>query len=261
MICLSKNGKDEFVNAFAKGTNSKVVTDLDFTTTEPVVFRSIAKRELIQYRLANNLPFYYIDSGYFGNYKSDINREGKKLWHRIVKNGLQHSNIITRSSDRFDKLKIKIRDFNKQTGDSVLLALPSSKPCKFYGIDIEEWKEQVITEIRKYTDRPIIVREKPKLREDRVNSSIYEDLENAYVLVTFNSIAAVESVLYGVPAITLAPTAADPVCDKSISKIESLTNQETDKIYDWACHLAYGQFHYQELLNGEAWRILKNESC
>jgi len=75
--------------------------------------------------------------------------------------------------------------------------------------------------------------------------------------VTYQSIAAVESVLYGVPAFTLAPTAADPVCDKDLSLIEHPTVQDNDKIYKWACHLAYGQFHIDELKNRTAYRLLR----
>jgi hypothetical protein len=86
-------------------------------------------------------------------------------------------------------------------------------------------------------------------------------LDNCHALVTYQSIAAVESVLYGVPAFTLAPTAADPVCDKDLSLLENPTLQDKDKIYRWACHLAYGQFHIDEFKNGTAYRILLNDQC
>jgi hypothetical protein len=78
-------------------------------------------------------------------------------------------------------------------------------------------------------------------------------------MVTYQSIAAVESVMYGVPAFTLAPTAADPVANKDLSNIENPQWSDTDTIYKWACHLAYGQFHVNELKNGDAYRMLKNE--
>jgi len=84
-------------------------------------------------------------------------------------------------------------------------------------------------------------------------------LDNCHALVTYQSIAAVESVLYGVPAFTLAPTAADPVCDKDLSLIENPTKQDEHKIYKWACHLAYGQFHNDELRDGRAYKILMRD--
>ena len=93
----------------------------------------------------------------------------------------------------------------------------------------------------------------------RIQNSIFDDLENCHALVTFQSVAAVESVLFGVPAFTSAPTAADPVCDKDLSLIENPTPQDSDKIHKWAHHLAYGQFHVSELKDGTAYRMLQNE--
>lgn len=257
MICISKNGKDDFINAFAQGSGFPIKTSVPIDIKDNIIFRSIVKKELIEYRLKNNLPFYYMDSGYFGNYKSQQNPEGNKLWHRIVKNGLQHSQIIQRPDDRFRQLGLQIKKPTARKGNAILLALPSEKPCKFYGIDLQQWKEQTVAEIKKHTDRPIIIREKPKARSQRLVNSIYQDFDKAYVLVTYNSIAAVESILHGIPAITLAPTAADPVCDKSISKVESPTIQHIDKLTAWAHHLAYGQFHHRELADGTAWRLLQ----
>jgi hypothetical protein len=132
---------------------------------------------------------------------------------------------------------------------------PSEKPCKFYGIDRNTWVTETVAEIKKHTDRPIVIRDKA-VRQQRINKTIFEDLDNCHGLVTYQSIAAVESVLYGVPAFTMAPTAADPVCDKDLSLIEKPSQQDEHKIYKWACHLAYGQFHIDEMKNGTAYRIL-----
>jgi len=253
MICLSKNKTDEYVNMFAKGANLPI-QDYSFNYGDnPIMIRGLGKKVLIHSCLKNNHTFYYMDSGYIGNYKSLSNPMGYKVYHRIVKNDLQHNKIIERPDDRWKALKQPIE--KRKHGKHILLVTPSDKPCKFYGIDRNLWVEQTISLIKKYTDRPIVIRDKAP-RQQRVAKTIYEDLNNCHALVTYQSIAAVESVLYGVPAFTAAPTAADPVCDKDLSLIENPTHQDMDKIYKWACHLAYGQFHNTELNNGEAWRIL-----
>ena len=258
MICLSKNLKDEYINLFAQGSNLPLQDYSDTIPDDPILIRSIVKKDLIKKRLAEKKTFYYMDSGYFGNYKSIGNPNGWKIFHRIVKNDLQHNEIIKRPPDRWEQLGIKLYK-QKRNGRHILLVLPSAKPCKFYDIDLNEWTESTIAKIKKYTDRPIVVRDKAG-RTERLKNTIYKDLEKCHAVVTFQSIAAIESVAFGVPAFTLAPTAADPVCDKDLSKLENPTIHHIDKLEAWAHHLAYGQFHINEFKNGKAWRLLKNEN-
>jgi hypothetical protein len=258
MICLSKNLSDEYINMFAQGANLPIQDYDSKFGTNPILIRSMGKRKLIQERLTNNCTFYYMDSGYIGNYKSASNPYSWKLWHRIVKNNIQHSDIIDRPDDRWRKLNYTIERL--KTGTHILLVTPSEKPCKFYGIDRDTWVNNTIAAIKKHTDRPIVVRDKAT-RQQRINNTIFDDLKDCHALVTYQSIAAVEGVLYGIPAFTLAPTAADPVCDKDLSRIETPTRYDSDKIYKWACHLAYGQFHIDEFKNGTAYKILMNENC
>jgi len=257
MICLSKNKTDEYVNMFAKGSKLPIHDyDYDFGK-EPIMIRSMGKRKLIKWCWENKHTFYYMDSGYVGNYKSSSNPYGWKVWHRIVKDDVQHNEIIERPDDRWKHLQYPIE--KRKQGRHILLVTPSEKPCKFYNIDRDLWVEQTISLIKKHTDRPIVVRDKAP-RQQRVVKTIFDDLKDCHALVTYQSIAAVESVLYGVPAFTAAPTAADPVCDKDLSLIENPTLQDEDKIYKWACHLAYGQFHNRELADGTAFRILNEDS-
>ena len=255
MICLSKNLTDEYVNMFAQGANLPIHDyNYKFGNT-PILIRSMGKRKLIHECWENNHTFYYMDSGYVGNYKSKTNPYGWKIWHRIVKNDVQHCKIIDRPDDRWKRLNYPIED--RKQGKHILLVTPSEKPCKFYGIDRDTWVNNTVATIKQYTDRPIVVRNKQPRRQ-RVTHTIFEELSNCHALVTYQSIAAVESVLFGVPAFTLAPTAADYVCDKDISLIDTPTIQDKHKIYKWACSLAYGQFHNDEMKNGTAYKILKD---
>lgn len=257
MICLSKNLTDEYINMFAQGAGLPVQDyDSDYGN-KPILIRSMGKKRLIHECWEKQHTFYYMDSGYVGNYKSISNPHGWKLWHRIVKNNVQHSEIIKRPDDRWKRLDYPIHKL-RNNGHHILLVTPSEKPCKFYGINRDQWVADTVAEIQKRTDRPIIIRDK-EVRQQRINKTIFEDLYKCHALVTYQSIAAVESVLYGVPAFTLAPTAADPVCDKDLDRLENPTVQDKDKIYSWACHLAYGQFHIDEMRNGSAYRMLMNE--
>lgn len=257
MICLSKNKTDEYINMFAKGANLPIYDYNDYPKDKPIMIRSMGKRKLIKECWENKKTFYYMDSGYIGNYKSQANPSGWKVWHRIVKNDVQHNEIIDRPDDRWKALNYPID--KRKKGNHIVLVTPSEKPCKFYGINRDDWVKSTVAEIKKHTDREIIIRDKQP-RQHRITKTIFEDLKGAHALVTYQSIAAVESVLFGIPAFTLAPTAADAVCDKDLKDIESPTLQDEHKIYKWACHLAYGQFHNRELANGTAWRILRETS-
>lgn len=252
-IFLSKNGEDEYINMFATGSKGTVTNTDNFVyedSSAPIVLRGILKYKIMQRCWANNRDFYYMDTGYFGNGRW-------KTWHRIVKNDLQHNNIVLRSSDRLDKLKLKFH--NRRFGSKIIIAAPDEKPCRFYGIDRQHWLDQTVAKIKQHTDRPIVIRERVADRTQRMVSDplVRVLADDVHALVTFNSAAAIESIMMGVPAFVLAPThAAAPVASCDLSQIEHPVWADSDKIHAWACHLAYGQFHISELKNGSAYRIL-----
>lgn len=263
-IFLSKDGNDEYVNMFAKGCGQNITSDADFnyeTSKNPIVLRGILKHKIMKRCWKDSRDFYYIDTGYFGNERTSSNPNGWKIWHRIVKNNLQHGEIIARPNDRWKQFN---KTFNpwKKTGRKILVAAPDEKPCKFYGIDREQWLRETAETIKKYTDRPVEIRERAAKRIDRtVHNTLQSALDDdVFALVTFNSVAAVESIFHGIPVFTLAPAnAASPVSLQDLSLINDPYYPDQDKLYAWACHLSYGQFHISELKNGSARRILENE--
>ena len=262
MIFLSKEGKDEYVNMFAAGCRQAVVSTDNFdynSTSGPIVLRGILKHKIMKQCWKDGRTFYYIDTGYFGNDRTSENPNGWKYWHRIVKNDLQHGEIIARPDDRFKQFNKKFTPWKKD-GRKILVAAPDEKPCKFYGITKDQWVADTVTKIKEYTDRPVEVRERAAKRIDRIaNDTLQSALDNdVFALVTFNSVAAIESVFYGIPAFTLAPAnAASPVALQDLSKIETPYYADSDKLYAWGCHLAYGQFHTTELSSGRALELLE----
>jgi len=260
-IFLSKGDEDEYINMFASGCGTRTLdTDLFVyeDSADPIVLRGILKKKIIHKCWEDNRTFYYMDTGYFGNERTNSNPNGWKYWHRIVKNDLQHGEIIPRPSDRF---KVFNKQFSpwKKKGRKILIAKPDEKPCKFYGVDLDQWVENTVTEIKKYTDRPVVVRERAPKRIDRIVTDTLQQAldDDVFALVTFNSVAAAESIFHGIPAFTLAPAnAASPVSSQDLSKIENPYYPDMDKLYAWGCHLSYGQFHISELKNGKAKEML-----
>jgi hypothetical protein len=253
-VFLSKNGADEYVNMFASGCGGTITNTDDFvyeTSQSPIVLRGILKHKIMHRCWQDHRDFYYVDTGYFGN---TIN----KVYHRVVKNDLQHNDILTRPGDRWEALRITLPARRKH-GSKIIVAAPDEKPCRFYGIDQEQWIKQTVDVLKQHTDRPIVIRQRAPIRIDRVqNNPLSAVLQSdVHALVTFNSNAAVESILAGVPVFVTAPThAASPVGNRDLGRIEDPYWPDQDKLHAWARHLAYGQFHVKELKNGLAYRIL-----
>lgn len=258
-IFLNKKNSDEYMTMFAHGSGHQP-TELETwnysDSLDPLVLRGIMKHKIIKQCWKDSRKFLYMDSGYIGNRPSARNPNGWKQWHRVVPNNLQHDQVISRPADRWQQHALPMP--TRRYGSKILIAAPDAKPCKFYGIELDQWIKQTVSTIKLYTDRPIQMRQRNPNRQARLANDLPMALQDVHAVVTFNSIAATESVLAGVPAFVLAPAnAARPVANTDLAKIDDPWWPDTDQIHAWACHLAYGQFHNQELANGTAWRILK----
>ncbi len=244
----------------------RLYNGLDFDNiNKPILVRGIAASIYMNLARKKDLDFYFIETGYFGNYKTDHNPTAKKLFHRIVKNSMQHTNILNVPGDRWENLctidnRLKWKGW-KKSGGKILLVAPIDKSAGYYGYTKETWVNETIEKLKQHTDREIIIREKMPRPDRTFKKTIYQALdEDIFATVSLNSIAAVESVAYGIPAFTTAPTAADPVCLKDLSKIETPFYPDENFVYKWCSSLAYGQFHLEEMITGNAWRmVLENE--
>lgn len=258
---LSKNN-DQYMAMLALGAGA-AVTDLETwryeDNQEPLVIRGIMKHKIIKQCWQDQRPFRYMDSGYLGNKSNPNNPHGWKVWHRIVPNDLQHHRVLPRPADRLSRLNIRMRP-HQRSGSEILIAAPDDKPCVFYGIDQQQWLDDTVRAIQQHTDRPIRIRERRASRRERVDpsTSFESQLHAAWAVVTYNSIAAVEAVMAGVPAFVLAPcNAALPVSNTDLAKVDDPWFPDPDQVQSWARHLAYGQFHITELSTGVADRILR----
>jgi hypothetical protein len=243
---------DPILQSFVQGAGGQLSTwSKEEHSMTPVVLRGITKRKQMEACRTAGRDFYYIDTGYFGNGK-------KKLYHRITRNDVQwFGPIVERPSDRLERTGVKLSKFRR--GTNILIAPPSQKLLNNYDIILEDWLTNVQEEIKRYTDRPVVIRTKQG-RSTRVNDDTMEMAldRDVHCLVTFSSIAAGEALLHGKPAITLGPNAAAPLCSQSISEIENPRIPSLDEVRAWASHIAYCQFTEVEMRDGTAWRILNN---
>jgi hypothetical protein len=251
-------------------TESKFITSHAYkrsknTLTDPILIRGISTSGYAKHALENNRDFYFMETGYLGNYRSANNPTGRKIYHRIEKNDMQQNRIMEVPDDRWNALckfnpTLRYQGW-KKPGSKILLIMSTDKPFAYYGHDRQEWIDTTIKTIKQHTDREIVIREKAG-RGERTNDTIYDALDDdIYALVTYNSIAAVEAIQYGIPAFSMAPTAASVVSSNDLTQIETPPKPDEELIQKWLWSLAYGQFSLTELLTGEAWRlVLENDS-
>jgi len=263
-IYLSKKGQDEYIARLAKGAGQEPVAIENWRYEDDpktgIVLRGIMKHKIMKRCREDGRPFRFVDSGYFGNRPSARNPNGWKWYHRIVHNDLQHDAIIPRPADRWQALGMTLEPW-RRTGRRVLVAVPDAKACEVYDTTVDQWLESTLAQLRTHTDRPLVIRQRtadPDARLRDPQTSFAAALaDDVHAVVTFNSVAASEAVIAGIPAFVTAPcNAARPVANLDLSKIDDPWYADRDLVHAWVCHLAYGQFHNSELSNGTALRIL-----
>lgn len=249
---------DEYLQSFVIGSGGRLSDwQTEQHTDTPLVIRGLGggSRRAIKHCWETGREFYAIDTGYFGNEGSK-----SKVWHRVTKNELQNTQpLIRRKHDRL--LNWKYRKFRGE-GSKILLVPPSEKVMMLWDQPSpEEWVKNVSAELKKYTDRPIEIRLKPD-RRDRITTQSLEAAmaDDVYCVVTYNSIAALEALNFGKPAIALGPNCATAVCNTELSEVEKLNMPTEDEMLLLMSHLSYCQFNREEMMNGTAWRIVNESS-
>ena len=250
--------------------DAKFINSYDYkrarkTITDDIIIRGISSGDYAKHALETNRNFYFIETGYLGNYRCENNMTGRKIYHRIEKNSMQQSRIMDVPDDRWRDLcafnpKLRYQGW-KKPGSKILLIMSTEKPFEYYGTTKDEWVNSTIATLRQHTDREIVIREKAS-RGERTNDTIYDALdEDIYAVVTYNSIAAVEAIQYGIPALCTAPTAASAVTTADFAQIENPPKLSEDIIYKWLSSVAYGQFSLDEILTGRAWSLVQENDA
>jgi len=250
--------------SLVKGSNNFCTVDIN-EINKPMVVRGVTSKSEIVECQKNNRDFYYIDTGYIGNFPSPGNTSGKKIWHRIVKNDLQHNISKDLPSDRWERLikqdpRLEWSGW-KSHNQKILLVLPNPKACRYYNIDCDQWIAETTEKIKTYSNLPIEIRVKGSRSERNHGYSIYDAFDTGvYATVSFNSIASLESVLYGIPAFVSVPCAASPLVSTDLSQLKNPHKPEMNLIIKQCKTLAYGQFRQDEILDGTAWKIINETS-
>jgi hypothetical protein len=260
VLCIDRKGPDypvkerqaAFVNRFATGCNGTITSLVEARRaplSNPWCIRGMKFALAVAECIDSGRTLYYIDNGYFGNWD-------RKNYFRIIKDNVHDVRpVIARDRSRLDPCHVVLKDF--APGRKILIAPPSTKSFSMWAIDQDQWIADTVAEIKRYTDRPIEIRMKRTRNERMAENTMEEALaDDVHCLVTYNSVAAVEAVMLGKPAICLGPNAASVVSSTDLSQVENLKYPTEDEREAWLRHLSYSQFTFTEMSDGTAWKIL-----
>jgi hypothetical protein len=167
-------------------------------------------------------------------------------------------------------LGIKLQPWRIQ-GNHILICLQRNGGWSMRGLDVIQWMNSTILEIRKYSKRPIVVRAHPgdkkiggylKVNHKAVslsnNIDLRTDLQNAWATVVYNSSPSVASIIEGVPAFLTDPhpqySQSLAVANTDISKIEEPLMPDRQA---WLERLSMCHWKFDELKSGEAWKFFR----
>jgi len=245
--------KDKWVGPFIEYLGGRMATmeEIYANTTIPMAFSGISKSAALTQAQKHKLPWWYIDTGYFGNARD-------KIWFRVTKNS--HQNIYpvqARDDSRLKKFRLDRTQYKR--GRKILVVPPDDKVCSCYQLpDPEQWVADTVNLIKQHTDRPVEIRHRPASRQVRMFSDTFaaalQNDVNAVVVWTSN--CGTESVQHGIPVVSLGPSSVTQV-SQSIQRIDNLDDLDSDQIESLLRWLSYNQFTVAEMRSGIAWQILQ----
>lgn len=165
----------------------------------------------------------------------------------------------------------------RTNGNHILICLQRNGGWSMGNIDVQEWAISTINEIRKHSDRPIVIRAHPGDKAAREyldprnpkckikfsksvrlsnNINLVDDLKDCWAAVNYNSSPVVGAAIEGVPIF---------VCDPSKSQCAEIANTDLSKIENpsipdrqqWVERLSMFHWNFDELRSGECWKHMK----
>ena len=176
--------------------------------------------------------------------------------------------------ERWKKFNIELQPW-KQTGDDIIICGQHTNSHQWRNNPpMAKWFDQQITEIRKYTNKPIVVRPHPrnhviidtkkykdvKMVRPNKDRNTYDDtdlaerLKSAWAVVSHSSNPAMTAVFSGIPVFVSEASLSYDVGNKTFQKI--LKPDMPDR-QNWANKLAYTEWWTDEIQQGIPWKRIK----
>jgi hypothetical protein len=171
-----------------------------------------------------------------------------------------------------DTLDLKLKNYRTQ-GNHILVCLQRNNGWSMQGLDVMKFLHHLIPEIRKHSDRHIVVRGHPgdgktnaylKLNYPNVSISndgkhITHDLKNAWATVVYNSSPGVASLIEGVPVFQMDANPNHSMYSECANtNLKRLENPKEFDRQSWLEKISMCHWSFNELASGEAWAFMRN---
>ncbi|MFA5490734.1 MAG: hypothetical protein WC284_16260 [Candidimonas sp.] len=164
--------------------------------------------------------------------------------------------------DRWDNLKIPLKPW-KNNGDHILIIGQLPGDYSLGGLDFNKWVEDIIPLIRHHTDKKIIFRTHPKLKQRGYSlpniqipiSTTIDDVTNSFATISYSSGMSIDSIIMGIPTITLSERSM--VWDISGHALSQLENIPKNDRIQCLSNIAYAQWTTDEIKRGLPWYRLR----
>lgn len=203
-----------------------------------------------------------------------------KTW-RLSANGINRSAIfpqVNLDTNRPTKLGLKLDPWHN--GDYVLICGQHGRSEQWRNLpDMNTYYKQTVLEVRKFTDRPIVIRSHPRFRENlffKIDKEFFDDykvewnspkqvrntydsfdleyvLKHSHCVISHSSNSGLSAIMAGVPSIVSTESLAYPMGTDQISQIENLPRPDREQ---WLLELSHKEWVEDEL--EYAWTNLRN---
>jgi len=170
------------------------------------------------------------------------------------------------------RLNIKLKPW-KKNGNDILICCQRDGGWSMSGEQLMPWLVRTVQQIRKNSDRRILVRfhpgDKNQLNHKRMiaryrlpnvivshSENILQDFANAYCVINHNSSPTVAAAIEGIPTIVL-DSARSQAADVSHHNLTEINNLKEFDRETWIHKMAQMHWTLDELKDGTAWRHLR----
>jgi len=205
-----------------------------------------ANAELANYYLRYSLNGIFPTTGFYFDNKIDTAR-----WQSIS-----------------NKLNIELKN-DRTSGDHILICLQRVDGWSMGSTSVQDWLDHTVKKIKKYSNRPIIVRKHPGDRkQDHLKfssqytistaSKLVDDLKNCWATVIYNSSPGIASLINGVPVFVTDQTPQQsqtwPVCNTDLRLVENpIMHNRTE----WIHRISQSHWNDDEVASGQAWTFIR----